>query len=68
MSSSLLTARIMAQIPKEEQLERAAALAESNGRADPSALDKRVRGGAFDSQTEKESPFGHGKGEGMYAL
>jgi hypothetical protein len=57
----------MTQIPKEEQLERATALAAAaaNGGAnaiDRSAFDRKVRGGAFENQDE--SPFGRGKGEG----
>lgn len=54
-------ARLMAQIPKEEAMTIAPAGEEfTNGlRSDT------VRGGAFDSQVEAQTPFGFHKGEGF---
>ncbi|KAH7710200.1 EH-domain containing 1 [Aphelenchoides avenae] len=52
-------ARLMAQIPKEEQ-----AAVTAGGEAEKAARET-VRGGAFDGQTEKATPFGFGKGEGF---
>jgi EH domain-containing protein 1 len=52
-------ARLMAQIPKEEQ----AAFSAVDG--DQKRLEQSVRGGAFESETEAITPFGFGKGEGF---
>jgi hypothetical protein len=54
-------ARLMAQIPKEEQ---AAAVA-AGGDTFANRLDQTVRGGAFDAEQEVATPFGFGKGEGF---
>lgn len=57
-------ARLMGQIPKEEQ---AAAIGAVGGSSDALAarLDPSIRGGAFESTTEVATPFGFGKGEGF---
>ncbi|MCP9264472.1 EH domain-containing protein 1 [Dirofilaria immitis] len=50
-------ARLMAQIPKEENAPI------TNGLPQPHQTE--VRGGAFDQAIESETPFGFGKGEGF---
>ncbi|VDK80563.1 unnamed protein product [Litomosoides sigmodontis] len=50
-------ARLMAQIPKEENA------AITNGL--PQSHQTEVHGGAFDQAVESETPFGFGKGEGF---
>jgi len=54
-------ARLMAQIPKEE----AVAAEKAAGDASEPVRQPEVRGGAFDHETEKSTPFGFGRGEGF---
>jgi EH domain-containing protein 1 len=54
-------ARLMAQIPKEEQ---AMAIDASNN-SFAQRLEQTVRGGAFEAESEAATPFGFGKGEGF---
>jgi len=57
-------ARLMAQIPKEEAMQIAAAA--QNGEAGRGQTPvQQVRGGAFDMTVESETPFGFGRGEGL---
>lgn len=53
----MFTARLMAQIPKEEQAIR-------DSGEEPKHKEQ-VRGGAFDAEAESVTPFGFGKGEGF---
>ncbi|KAL7073350.1 hypothetical protein ACQ4LE_007199 [Meloidogyne hapla] len=53
-------ARLMAQIPKEEQDVNNKVIDALGNR-----LDQSVRGGAFEAESEAATPFGFGRGEGV---